>query len=60
MNVASVTRYGMDESSVREIKKSEGKIRVIQRAPTATKKCFTIRDIKLEETERALNVWFEN
>lgn len=54
-SLTSVARiFDMNESSVRKIKKSKGKIRgnVIQSAPAAAYKCFTIQDINYKKLKQ--------
>lgn len=61
--VASLARkYEMNESSVREIKKNEVTIRrsVMKSAPFSSKTCFITRDVMVEKTEKALNIWIED
>lgn len=61
--VASVARkFGMNESSVRELRKNEEKIRasVKESGLLCAKTASVTRDIKLEKTEKALNLWIED
>ncbi|KAF0746713.1 tigger transposable element-derived protein 1-like [Aphis craccivora] len=61
--VASLARkYEMNESSVREIRKNEVAIRrsVMESAPISSKTCFITRDVMVEKTEKALNIWIED
>jgi len=61
--VASLARkYEMNESSVREIRKNEVTIRhsVMESAPISSKTCFITRDVMVEKTEKALNIWIED
>ncbi|KAL4084407.1 hypothetical protein QTP88_028230 [Uroleucon formosanum] len=61
--VASLARtYKINESSVREIHNNEEIIRrsVIESSPISNKKCFITRDVLVEKTEKALNIWIED
>uniref|UniRef100_UPI00358E44AC tigger transposable element-derived protein 1-like n=1 Tax=Myxine glutinosa TaxID=7769 RepID=UPI00358E44AC len=59
-SLASVGRYyGINESTVRYIRKSEGKIRasVAASALQSAKMSFQSRDPNIERMEKALNIW---
>uniref|UniRef100_UPI00358E3E0E tigger transposable element-derived protein 1-like n=1 Tax=Myxine glutinosa TaxID=7769 RepID=UPI00358E3E0E len=62
-SVASVGRhYGINESTVRSIKKNEVAIRasVAASIPKSAKVSFMSRDPKLEKMEKTLNLWIED
>lgn len=61
--VAPVARkYGLNESSVREIRKNEKKIRdsVTEGGLLCAKTASVSRDVRIEKTEKALSIWIED
>ena len=61
--VASVARkFGLNESSVREIRKNEKKIRdsVTEGGLLCAKTASVSRDVRIEKTEKALSIWIED
>lgn len=63
MSYAACSReYGVNESTVRYIKKNEKEIRqaVINSAPTTAKVTQHVRDGIIIKTEKALNIWIED
>ena len=60
--MACAREYGLNESSVRTIKKCEKDIRhaVTHRAPVSAKVAHHIRNTALNQMEKGLNVWIED